>query len=187
MERRRTFQVFEAAGQAGPFDELPMLPDKFNVQLHLSRNDRPQPFFLVCDHDTLVAHLSGDATVEFKESSVLTFDLQPGDYVYVPAGTPHRIVATSESVQLRYKADQPRFEGVAWYCEGCGAELWRRDWKLADELPQEGYWRACTEFNDQPSRRTCRSCGSEHPAVDLNGIRWREIAADIRASQEPAA
>jgi len=98
----------------------------------------------------------------------------------VPAGTPHRIVPDTESIHYRYKLPESELEGVAWYCEGCGAPLWRDVWKIADELAQEGYLRACEEFNADPERRTCESCGKVHPPIDLTAYRWHEVAAAIR-------
>jgi len=185
MERRRMLHIFKVAKECGPYDELPALPDEFDLQLHLSRNDRPQPFYLICDHDTVLVQMSGEGRVEFKDAPVLYHTLEPGDWVYVPAGTPHRLVPDVESVQVRYKAQKPALEGVAWYCQRCGAELWRDEWELAREFPQEAYLRACQEFNADTARRTCSVCGAEHPSVELSGFRWHEIAQDLR--QEGAA
>jgi 3-hydroxyanthranilate 3,4-dioxygenase len=180
MERKRMLHAFKEARDAGPYDEFPVLPANVDTQIHLSRNDRPQPFFLICEKDTVLAQLSGQATVEFKQASVLYHTLEPGDHVYVPAGTPHRVVPRSESVQLRYRSNAPGLEGVAWYCPACGAEVWRAEWDTAEELLQEGYWRACQAFNADAARRRCRGCGAEHPAVDLDGIRWPAVAAALR-------
>lgn len=46
MERKRMLQVFKEARHAGPYDEFPVLLEEIDPQLFLSRNDRPQPFFL---------------------------------------------------------------------------------------------------------------------------------------------
>ena len=184
MERKRMLKVFKQAQEAGAYDEYPVLPASIDPQLHLSRNVRPQPFYLICEHDTVLSQMSGQASVEFKAASVLSHSLEPGDFVYVPAGTPHRIIPQTESVQLRYKAKQPGLEGIAWYCSACGAEVWREEWDTAEELPQEGYWRACQLFNTNDTKRVCGQCGAEHPPVDLTGIRWPEIAAAIRSEQD---
>ncbi len=40
-----------------------------------------------------------------------------GDFLYVPGGTPHRIVPTEPSIQMRYKASHPGLEAVAWYSD----------------------------------------------------------------------
>lgn len=180
MDRRRMLHLFNAASECGPYDELPNFPSQFDLQLHLSRNDRPQPFYLICDHDTLLIQMSGMGRVAFKEASVLYFCLEVGDFVYVPAGTPHRLLPDTESVQVRLKSQRPKLEGLAWYCDRCGLELWRNDWELDKSSPQEGYLRACEIFNASPGLRICTACGAEHAPVDLQGFRWAEIAADLK-------
>jgi hypothetical protein len=180
MQRKRQVEVFQIAREAGAYDEWPLLPADIDPQVHLSRNDRTQPFFLVCEHDSVLTQLSGQALVEFKEAPVLSYTMEPGDFVYVPAGTPHRIVPRTESIQLRYRARDAGLEGAAWYCPACGAEVWREEWDTVEELPQAAYWRVCQAFNGDPDRRRCRDCGAEHPPVDLTGIRWPEVVAAMR-------
>jgi hypothetical protein len=182
MRRKRQVNVFEDAREAGPYDDFPVLPPDMDPQVHLSRNDRRQPFYLICERDTVLAQVSGEAVVAFAAGPVRYFTLEPGDYVYVPAGTPHQITPRSESVQLRYKAKAPGLEGVAWYCPTCGAEVAREEWDTAAELPQDAYWRICQAFNADATRRKCARCSAEHPTVDLAGIRWPEVAAAIRAA-----
>ena len=129
--------------------------------------------------------MSGQATVIFKDANVLRFPIGPGDFVYVPAGTPHRIVPETESIQIRYKPKEAGWEGAAWYCEGCGRELWRAEWNTGEQISQEGYWQACQAFNEDSARRTCAGCKTVADRIDLGGYRWREIAAELRAA--PAA
>ena len=180
MKRRRMFQAFKAAGEAGEYTDLPMLPAQVDPQVYLSRNSVPQPFFLVCAKDTVIAQLSGEAQIQLRDSSVNTFALAPGDNVYIPAGTPHRIVPLTEVVQLRYKAAKKALEGVAWFCEECGLELGRAEWDTAEIVPQRGYHDACQAFNDDPQVRVCRRCGAEHPRVDLDRFSaWLGIAKDL--------
>ncbi len=182
MVRKRAFNIFQQAREAGPYDEYPVLPPEIDPQLHLSRNDRPQPFFLICEHDTVLAQMSGRATVIFKDANVLRFALTAGDFVYVPAGTPHRIVPETESIQIRYKPRDAGWEGAAWYCERCGAELWRSEWNTAEQISQDGYWRSCQAFNDDSAQRTCAGCATVADKIDLGAFRWREIAAELRAA-----
>ena len=172
--------AFKEARNAGPYDEFPVLLEEIDPQLHLSRNDRPQPFFLVCEHDTVLVQMSGESIVEFKEAPVLYHTTEPGDFVYIPAGTPHRIIPRTESIHLRFKARNAGMEGVAWYCPQCGEEVWREEWDTAEDLPQEGYWRACQGFNTSKAKRTCRRCGAEHPGADITGTHWPETAAAVR-------
>lgn len=170
----------------GPHDERPLLPEDIDPQIHASRVDRDQPFHLVCEKDSMLVQLAGSASVEFKGSSVNMFPLNPGDFVYVPARTPHRIIAGDDGVYLRYKARDAGLEGVAWYCGKCGSEVFREIWNTRVELPQEAYVRLAGKFNGDDECRTCAECGTVHPQVDVSGMRWAEIAEELRAAPPPA-
>lgn len=124
--------------------------------------------------------MSGQASVEFKATSVVSHILEPSDFVYVPAGTPHRLMPHTESVQLRYKATQSGLEGIAWYGSDRGVEVWREECDTAQELPREGCWCACQMFNPNNAKRVCGQCGATPPT----GVRWPEIAAAIRSEQD---
>jgi 3-hydroxyanthranilate 3,4-dioxygenase len=181
MARELMFFAFDEAAKCGPYDERPMLPGDTDLQLCESRNDRPQPFFLICEHDTVLVTMSGLGNVEFRNTNVLWHKYESGDFIYVPAGVPHKIVPSEESIHLRYKLPESELEGVAWFC-GCGSEVHRDIWELSEELPQEGYSRATSEFNSDVARRTCPKCKTVHPQVDLAGIRWTEVAQSIRTA-----
>ena len=183
MKRKNRFDTFKEAAHRGPYDEFPMLELGIDPQLHLSRNAIAQPFFLICEQDTLIAQLAGEARIEFRNSSVNYFDTVLGDYVYVPGGTAHRIVPKTESIQLRYKAEFPGLEAVAWYSPRTGQEIGRVTWDCADELPQEAYLRACTAFNADPARRTCRETREVLPPIDLTPFRWAEVTAEVRETE----
>jgi 3-hydroxyanthranilate 3,4-dioxygenase len=179
-------KTFKEAEHAGFYDEFPVLAIGIDPQLHLSRNDRQQPFFQLCEKDTVLLQMTGHSHLELKDSPVLWDDLKPGDHVYIPAGTPHRITPNESSIMYRYKAEEAGLEGVAWYCEACGAEVHREVWDTAEELPQEGYLRSCTEFNSNEEQRSCQ-CGAIHPAVDISGNQWADIAKTLRAESGQAA
>jgi rubredoxin len=181
MARRPQVDTFEAAAKRGAYDECPVLPLDKDPQLCLSRNDRQQPFFLICQHDCLLAQLSGEGRIAFQGASVLNFDMRPGDFVYIPAGVPHRYTPATPSIQYRYKAQKAGLEAVAWYCPQCNAELHRDVWDTARELPQEGYLRATSAFRDDEGLRRCRQCGTIHAPPDVSGSRWAEVAAELRA------
>lgn len=181
MPRNHAVRSFAAAADAGPYDERPMLPETLDLQIHLSRNDRPQPFFLICQHDTVLFALSGEGHVEYKNAAVLRHSYAIGDHLYVPAGVPHRIVPKTESIEYRYKLPESELEGVAWYCESCGQELYREVWEIPAELPQEAYLRISRAFNDDHDRRTCGACGTLHPVIDLAPYRWMEVARELSA------
>jgi len=184
MPRSRMFDTFREAPAFGPFDEYPVLSPGVDPQLHLSRNDRPQPFYLICGKDSVLVQMSGGATVHFKLSDVLRYRLRTGDFVYIPAGTPHCIVPEGIALNYRYKAERAGLEGVAWYCPRCDAEIHRDVWDTEVELPQEGYARASAAFNRDPALRACPACGVEHPPLDLHGFRWTDIARELRVPRE---
>jgi 3-hydroxyanthranilate 3,4-dioxygenase len=173
--------TFKTAAELGAYDEFPVLTPGIDPQVYLSRNDRPQPFYLICERDTLLVQQYGTARVHFIDSSVRWYDLRAGDVAYVPAGTPHRFMPLTESIVARYKAEHAGLEGVAWYCEGCERELDRVEWDTALELSQEAYQRACNTFSADEERRTCTTCGRVHPPVDTSPFRWPQIAAELRA------
>lgn len=179
MARKRQFQTFKEAKKRGFFDEYPMTPAGVDPQIHMSRSEGRQPFFLICEKDSMLVQMSGEALVELKESPVLYDDLVMGDFLYIPAGTPTRITAILDSVQYRYKAEVAGLEGVAWYCECCGEEVAREVWDTAEEVPQAAYLRITTAFNQSEQMRTCNQCNSIHPLLDVSGNRWEAIAAEL--------
>ncbi len=187
MARQLVFFAYDEAKNAGPYDERPMLPSNVDLQIHMSRNDRRQPFFLICQHDCVLVTMSGTGEVEYKDAPVLRQAYELGDFIYVPAGTPHRIAPETESLHLRYKLPESDREGVAWYCDGCGRELHRVVWDLKESPAQEGYLRACTSFSADAALRTCKGCGAVHPPVDLAGYRWEEVAEEQRSGAPAAA
>jgi len=83
MPRKNRFNAFQEAAARGAYDEFPMLELGIDPQLHLSRNNIAQPFFLICEQDSMIAQLSGAARIEFRDSSVGYFDARIGDYVIV--------------------------------------------------------------------------------------------------------
>ncbi|MEB3980048.1 hypothetical protein OQ968_02075 [Mycobacterium sp. 663a-19] len=193
MERRSELSLLDAAAELSAYDEYPVLLAEIDPQLHLSRNDRDQPFFLICDHDTVLIQMAGTSRVRMMSSPVLWEVLELGDFLYVPARTPHRIEILEPSVHVRFKAAKPAVEGVAWFCDNCASEVHRIEFDVTEEqLVQDGYVAACAVFNSDATLRTCDNCETVHEPVDLTGIRWQETAELIRtaagaAEQRPHA
>jgi len=175
MRRKNRFETYKEAAERGNYDEFPMLELGIDPQLHLSRNSVAQPFFLICEQDTIVAQMSGSARIEFRNSPANYFNMALGDFVYVPGGTPHRLIPQTESVHLRYKAAQPGLEAVAWY-KG-DEEVARVTWDCAKELPQEGYLRACRAFNADASLRKFL------PEIDLALFHWDKVGAEVKEAE----
>lgn len=185
IRRKNTLNLFREASKLGSFDEFPVLRPDVDPQLHVSRNEVDQPFFLTCQKDCVIALVSGAATVEFASGGVRFFDLEPGDFVYVPGGAAHRLRVREPGIQLRYKAREAGGESVAWYCAKCGHELFHHGWEGAETLPQESYLEACESFNSDSVHRTCSSCAEVHPALDLQPFRWQSIVQALRAGEAP--
>jgi 3-hydroxyanthranilate 3,4-dioxygenase len=184
MQRRRRLQTFKAAEDAGPFDEFPVLSVGVDPQLHLSRNDRPQPFFLTCAKNTALVQMTGRARVFMKNSSVNYFDLIPGDFAYIPAGTPTRIVPHDVAIQYRFKAGNAGLEAISWYCDDCGNLLFHRVWDTANKVSQRAYLEGVSAYNAETEARICRRCGRVHDGVTLAGFRWSKIAIELEKEPE---
>ena len=88
MARKPRFAAFDEAARRGPYDEYPMLPAGVDPQICLSRNDRPQPFFLICEHDTVLVNMSGVGRVEFPEGPVRYPPRPPGAAARSPSQAP---------------------------------------------------------------------------------------------------
>jgi 3-hydroxyanthranilate 3,4-dioxygenase len=183
MSRKRMLHTFKEAADRGPYDEYPVLTPEVDPQLHLSKNDRPQPYFLVCEKDSMLVQMSGKGRIEFRGGPVLWLPMVPGDFIYVPARTPHRYMPDEVSVQYRYKARLAGREAVCWYCETCGTRLAVDTWDTAAELPQEAYLRATRAFNDSAEQRRCANCGTEHSPIDLSPYRWEAVARELREDE----
>jgi hypothetical protein len=175
MNRRRMLHAFKAAKEVGDYEDAAVLQEAVDPQLYLSRNRLPQPFHLVCAKDTVITQLSGAARITLRDSSVNSFGMKVGDLAYIPAGTPHQIIPTEESVCLRYMPLDAGLVGAAWYCPGCDTELQRYEWAHSNDLPASGFYaEACARFNADPQGRTCVKCGSVHPTIDLLAYGWKE-------------
>jgi hypothetical protein len=183
--RKRFFNILEIEHDLGSYDELPLILPHIDPQVIGSRNLAPQPFFLICEKDTVLAAMSGDAWVEFRGVDVVRHRFLAGDFVYVPGGTPHRIVPSEPGLHVRYKARNAGLEGVAWYCERCHGVLHRIEWDTATTLPQDGYARATRYYAEAIAGKPCPACAAEAPALDLTGTRWDALARAL-ADEPPA-
>src|SRR5262245_3944298 len=179
MRRGEEFDILAAAREClGSYDEWPCLPAGIDPMPYLSRNRVPQPFYLSSAQDRMLVHLGGKGRVEFREASVFYFELDCGDFIYLPAETPSRIVPETPCLQLIYRAEPWGQETALWYCSNCNAELHRIKLDGAEGL-QRTYWAACQAFSTDPTARTCTHCRATQPPLDLADIRWPEVAASL--------
>ena len=178
MARRRMLQAFQAAKDLGNYADVPVMPIDVDPQIILSRNSEPQPFYLAFEEDTVMAVMSGTATVRLRESNVNSWSLVPGDHVYVPAGTPHRIEPLEESVMLRYVGNEPAYRAAVFACENCGEELQRLEWQQDLEADAVAiYSSVVNRFNDDLPTRTCSVCATIADEISLERLGWPDTLA----------
>ena len=182
--RKNAFNLYREAESMASFDEFPMLRPEVDPQIHLSRNEVSQPFHLLCEKDTVIAQLSGRSRLEFTNGPVRYFDLEPGDFAYVPGGAIHRLTTVSSGTMLRYKARQPGTEKVLWFCDNCGKEVAHHEWNATEIPVQRGYLTACNAYNTDQNRRRCSACGTVHAPLDLSPFRWDAIIEKLAETDE---
>jgi hypothetical protein len=178
MPRRRMLQAFDTAATVGNYADLAVLPADVDPQITISRNSVDQPFFLAFEEDTVLAQISGHSVVHLRQSNVLNYSMGQGDHVYMPAGTPHRIVPDGEGVLIRYITNEPATRAALFACEECGTEIYRLEWQQEvadDSVPI--YSEICRRFNDDEERRTCPECRSVAASVSLETLGWASRAS----------
>jgi mannose-6-phosphate isomerase-like protein (cupin superfamily) len=178
MTRRRMLQAFEAAKSIGNYADIPVMPVDVDPQITLARNTERQPFYLAFEEDTVIALMSGRATVRLRDTNVNYWPMMPGDHVYVPAGTPHRFEPAEESVVIRYIGNDPAYRAAVFACENCGNELDRLEWKQNLEVDATAiYTEVSQRFNQDLDRRTCAVCSTVADPVPLERLGWAPVAA----------
>lgn len=180
--RKNAFNMFKEGRKLGSFDEFPVLLPDVDPQLHLSHNSVDQPFHLMLEQDSVLCQAEGRSCVEFTAGPVRFFDLDTGDFVYVPGGTPHRIRTVEPGTMFRYKSRQPGREAALWHCDRCGNEVDRFIWSTGDKPSQSGFQAACEHHNAAAERRLCGRCGTAHDPVDLSHFRWSAVAEALAAA-----
>lgn len=181
MVRRRMLQAFEAAKTIGNYADVPVMPVDVDPQIILSRNTERQPFYLVFEEDTVIAVMAGHGHVRLRDSNVNSWMVKPGDHIYVPGGTPHRLEPSEECVLVRFVGNEPRYRGAVFACDACGAEIDRLEW--VQDLDSEAialYAQLATNFNADLDRRTCARCGTVAEEISLERLGW--VASSIAES-----
>jgi hypothetical protein len=179
INRKPFIDTFREAAEWGEHDELPLLSEETDPQLYASRNTTPEPFFLSFEKDTMIVLMSGQADVLLKHPDLRRLRATRGDFVYIPARTPHQVIPKGEVIQYRFKAREAGREALTWYCEGCGEILASHSWDSAEEVSQAVYLRLAQAYNDHNDWRTCPACGRNHAPLDLAGVRWQAVAEQL--------
>jgi 3-hydroxyanthranilate 3,4-dioxygenase len=175
MDRRRVIPAFKTAASIGNYEDAALIPEDVDPQVELSRNSVPQPFYVLINEDTVLAQMSGQSRVHMKYSPVNSFKTHTGDHVYVPAGTPHRIEPLKEGVFVRYTSNEPVRRGVAFFCDGCGEEMYRLEWLHDGSVtPVDVYVAAVKRYNDEDTARLCSGCGTSAERISLDELGWND-------------
>ncbi len=173
MARRRMLQAFDAAKEIGNYADVPVMPVDVDPQITLSRNTETQPFYLAFAEDTVIALMSGRARVRLRDTNVNYWPMIPGDHVYVPAGTPHRLEPEEESVLIRFIGNDPAYRAAVFACEQCGGELDRLEWQQDLEVEATAiYAELARRFNEDLEHRTCSTCGTVAEEISLERLGW---------------
>lgn len=184
MERTREANVVEVAGEAQSCDEWPITPAGVEPQVEISRAQVREPFFHVFDHDTVIAILAGRGEVELRGRRPWWELLEPGDFVYVPAGVPARLSPVEPLSVLRFTADERHLQACAWFCDDCGTELARFTWDASSAVAQEGFGAAMQHYANELAGQPCARCGALAEPADVSPFRWAELAEQLRSEQQ---
>jgi hypothetical protein len=182
INRKPFVNTFAESSAWGEHDEVPVLPEESDPQVYASRSAKPQPFYLTCEKDTLLVFMSGTAEVKLKHPDVTRFKVVAGDFVYVPARTPHQVVPTTQTIHYRYRAREAGKEAVSWYCAHCGTLLSSHVWDTATVEVHSAFQTATAAFNQSADMRTCKTCGLVNDKADASGNRWSAIATEARGA-----
>jgi 3-hydroxyanthranilate 3,4-dioxygenase len=115
--------------------------------------------------DEIFFQLQGDITVRCRQADGRMRDVvvREGESMLVRAGTPHCPIrpAGTWGLVIERKRRPDELDALAWFCEGCGGELYRETFACADI---ERELKVIIErFNASGALRTCRGCGAVLP------------------------
>jgi len=90
--------------ETGEVFEVLARNDRLTVELIVS-SDTPEPLLYDQDHDEAVVLLEGGATLWVDGEEI---EMGPGDYLCLPAHTPHKVLATRKGTRwLAIHAKEP--------------------------------------------------------------------------------
>lgn len=113
---RRPRNLFDALPRIASGEEFESLVRRPGVHIErIVSSPKPEPTLYEQPWDEWVLLLQGDATLDLDGEPV---QLAAGDHLLIPAGLPHRVLATSDeprclwlAVHLRGSADPPEHRG----------------------------------------------------------------------------
>ncbi|MBV6418104.1 MAG: 3-hydroxyanthranilate 3,4-dioxygenase [Steroidobacteraceae bacterium] len=105
--------------------------------------------------------LEGDIVLKIAEQGrVVDVPIREGEVFLLPAHLPHSPQRPADTVGLVIeRARRPgERDGLAWYCEQCGHELYREEFELTDIETQ--FPPVFERYYASRDHRTCKRCGT---------------------------
>jgi 3-hydroxyanthranilate 3,4-dioxygenase len=120
--------------------------------------------------DELFHQLRGTIRVDVRESDGTFTEhlVHEGEIFLVPGGVPHapRRPAGTWGLVIERTRRRGEVDAIAWYCSACGAELFRRSFRLRDIETE--ITAILDEFASDDAHRRCANCGHVlEPATEL--------------------
>jgi 3-hydroxyanthranilate 3,4-dioxygenase len=112
--------------------------------------------------DEIFYQLRGDITVRCREADGRLRDVpvREGEAMLVRAGTPHCPIRPPDTwgLVIERKRRPDELDALAWFCDQCGAELYRETFACADI--EQALRPIIERFNASQNLRTCKRCGA---------------------------
>jgi 3-hydroxyanthranilate 3,4-dioxygenase len=144
----------------GPVANKEVFPEsEFIYQIVRGPNARND--FHIDPGDEIFYQLKGDITVRCIDGGKpRDITVREGEVMLCRAGTPHCPIRPPDTwgLVIERKRRPDERDGLAWYCEGCGAKLHETSFSVSNievELRE-----AIRQFNANEALRTCRKCGA---------------------------
>ncbi|MBS2023525.1 MAG: 3-hydroxyanthranilate 3,4-dioxygenase [Deltaproteobacteria bacterium] len=119
--------------------------------------------FHINEGEEFFHQLEGDVVIRVRvDGKIEDVPLKQGEIFLLPPNTPHspqRPAGTVGLVLERRRLDH-ELDSFVWFCDGCGAELYKESFHLTDLVAQlppvfARYW-------GDAKNTTCKSCGRTH-------------------------
>ena len=116
--------------------------------------------FHIDPYEEFFYQLEGEMTLRvLDEGQLRDIPIRAGEIFLLPPNVPHSPQRAAGGVGLVVERTRPEgvLEAFAWYCEGCGNELYRETLQvrsIVDDLPP-----VFDRFYESEGNRTCDGCG----------------------------
>ena len=122
--------------------------------------------FHVNEGEEFFHQLEGDIVLRVRHEDeggrIEDIDIRQGDIFLLPGGVPHSPQRPPNTVGLVLERRRlaTEIDSFVWFCDGCGAQLYKESFHLTDLVAQlppvfARYW-------GDPAHTTCKACGRAH-------------------------